>query len=187
MVIFDAGFVLYMVQDNLPAPTIPGTKTQITDCKDRVNHLIDTLQQNKTKIIIPTPALAEALVRSDDAAAAHVSILGHSSHIRVEPFDARAAIEVALMTGAAIKAGDKAEGSEQTWAKVKYDRQIIGIAKANGITTIYARDDKIKTLAEKHGIKVIGFHELPLPPETAQHTMKFFGDADEAPAAEEPA
>ncbi|MFZ3326068.1 MAG: hypothetical protein WA231_09320 [Methylocella sp.] len=52
--------------------------------------------------------------------------------------------------------------------KIKYDQQIVAIAKVWGATTIYSDDEDIKVLAVK--IDVIGLSALPLPlpPEKAQ-------------------
>ncbi|MDH5723233.1 MAG: hypothetical protein OEY94_07930 [Alphaproteobacteria bacterium] len=163
MVIFDANFLLFLLQDNLPAPNNPETGKVVTECEARINHLAESLQKNKEKIIIPTPVLAEALVRADGAAPAYISKINKSSALKIEPFDTRAAVEVSLLTAEALKSGDKKSGSTATWAKVKFDRQIIGIALANRITTIYANDQDLKKLAEKKGITVIGVHELEVP------------------------
>ncbi len=182
MVIFDSNFLLFLLQDNLPAPKIPGTDQVVTECKERINHLVDGLQKNREKIIIPTPVLAEALVRADAAGPSYVSKINKSSAFKIEPFDTRAAIEVSLMTAGAIKDGDKREGSTETWAKIKYDRQIIAIAIANRVTTIYANDANLKKLAEKRGITVIGVHELELPPQKQQVEFDWTGNEDEKPA-----
>jgi hypothetical protein len=47
----------------------------------------------------------------------------------VVPFDTLAAIELAVMTRNALAAGDKRAGSKESWAKVKFDRQIAAIAR----------------------------------------------------------
>lgn len=163
MVIFDANFLLFLLQKNLPAPSIPETNQPIADCEARINHLVGSLQKNKEKIVIPTPVLAEILVRADAAAPAYVSKINKSSAFKIEPFDTRAAIEVSQLTSNAIKSGNKKDGIDATWAKVKFDRQIIGIALANRITTIYAHDENLRKTAEKNGLTVIGIHELETP------------------------
>ena len=54
------------------------------------------------------------------------------------------------------------------WAKVKYDRQIIAIARVAQASAIYSDDKGIQALAKAADIQVIGLADLPLPPETAQ-------------------
>ena len=63
----------------------------------------------------------------------------------------------------------EAEGAGATgpWAKVKYDRQIVAIAKVSGATAIYS-DDDVRTLGGRHGIPVLGLADLPLPAGAAQ-------------------
>jgi predicted nucleic acid-binding protein len=67
----------------------------------------------------------------------------------VVPFDTRAAIELAVMTRNAIDQGDKRGGVDAPWNKVKFDRQIVAIAKVAGATTIYSDDLQLRTFAEQ--------------------------------------
>jgi hypothetical protein len=48
---------------------------------------------------------------------------------------------------------------------VKYDRQIVAVAKVCGATTIYSDDKDVRTLAKTVKIEVIGLADLPLPPD----------------------
>lgn len=164
MVIFDSSYLLFLLNKNTPAPKDPNTGVEIPNCEERINHLVSGLQKHKEKIIIPTPVLAEVMVRADTAGPDYLGKISKSSAFRIEPFDTRAAIEVAQITAGAIKAGDKRDGVDDIYAKIKYDRQIIGIALANRISTIYADDENLKKHAVKRGITVIGIHELEVPP-----------------------
>jgi hypothetical protein len=95
-----------------------------------------------------------------------------SAVFRIMPFDSLAAIEAAAMTRTAIDAGDKRGGSEATWAKVKFDRQIVAIAKITQATAIYSDDADVRAIAAAEGIPVIGLAELPLPPQNPQIEMQ---------------
>lgn len=53
---------------------------------------------------------------------------------------------------------------DATWAKVKYDRQILAIALASGCGAIYTTDKKLGMLAAKHQIRHLDVFDLPLPP-----------------------
>jgi hypothetical protein len=86
-------------------------------------------------------------------------------------FDQRAAVEVAAAPREALAAGDKRGGSDSPWAKIKFDRQIIAIARVEGATTIYSDDDDIVRFAKSYGIAVIRVCDLPLPPEDAQQSL----------------
>ena len=52
-----------------------------------------------------------------------------------------------------------------TWAKVKFDIQIVAIAKAESVTVIYADDKDIERYAQRVKIPVLRICDLPLPPE----------------------
>jgi hypothetical protein len=75
----------------------------------------------------------------------------------------------------AIARGKKRGDSAATYVKLKYDRQIIAIARVAGATTIYSDDGDIRALAKETKIKVIGIADLPLPPEDAQQPLPLSG------------
>ena len=168
MVVIDATTLLLLLRPGTPVP--PGPNGLPVDRpKERVDHLVERLDKAKTKIIIPTPALSEALVGAGAAASQQiVEHLQKHSVFQIQPFDDRAAIEVAAMTRNAKAKGNKRGNSGGTWAKVKYDRQIVAIAKVAGATTIYSDDEDVEALGKEANIKVLGIADLPLPPEEAQ-------------------
>jgi hypothetical protein len=86
-------------------------------------------------------------------------------------FDLRAAVEVAAMTRAALDSGDKRAGLSGEWAKIKYDRQIVAIAKVEQAAAIYSDDTNLRQIGSELNITVIGTWELPLPPEDPQHSF----------------
>jgi hypothetical protein len=93
----------------------------------------------------------------------YVAILQKGTVFKIEPFDTRAAIELAEMNKSHLAAGDKKGGIDAPWQKIKLDRQIAAIAKVAGAKILYTNDSGLKTTAESVGIKVIGVHELPAP------------------------
>jgi hypothetical protein len=114
-------------------------------------------------VVVPTPVLAEVLVKAEEGAPGVLEQLHGQARVRVRPFDERAAVEVALMTRDALASGDKRSGSDQPWQKVKYDRQIIAIARVAGATRIYADDAGLTSFARTLGIDVVSTWELPIP------------------------
>ena len=171
MVAFDATILLALLSPDVHAPIDPLTGKEVESFKERINFLIQELDNSQTKIIIPTPALSEILVHADEAGPEYLDRIQQSAVFKIEPFDQRAAIEVALMIREALKAGDKRSGVKETWAKVKFDRQIVAIAKVNSVSAIYSDDDGIRTFAKLVGINVISIPELSLPPQKAQIEM----------------
>jgi predicted nucleic acid-binding protein len=136
----------------------------------RIEHLIQQLEKARTKVIVPTPVLSEILVRAGPLASQEiVEKLNRFAVFRIESFDARAAIEVAAMTRNALGATGKKRGnSNAPWAKIKFDRQIVAIAKVARATAIYSDDDDVRAIASVENIPVIGLNELPLPDEARQ-------------------
>lgn len=164
MVVFDSTMMMLVLWPNSPAPKDPLTGDLVERHVDRVNFLLETLTKARTSIIIPTPVLSEVLVRAGKYASEYVNRIDKSGFYRIEPFDTRAAIEVALMVRAALDKGDKTGGGEGVWAKIKYDRQIIAISKVIGASTIFSDDKNLRHFGQASGLKVIGLGECPLPP-----------------------
>jgi predicted nucleic acid-binding protein len=177
MEVIDATNLLLMLRPGTPVPA-DSNGIPIEKPKERIEYLLKRLDKAKTKIVIPTPALSEVLVRAGPAASQQIiEQLQRYSVFRIEPFDTRAAIEVAAMTRDALDSGKKRGASVATWAKVKYDRQIVAIAKVCGATTIYSDDKDLQGLAKLAKIKAIGLADLPLPPESAQGELDLAGRA----------
>jgi hypothetical protein len=90
----------------------------------------------------------------------------------------RAAIELAAMSRAALGRKGKRGGATAIWAKVKFDRQIVAIAKVIGATEIYSDDGHVSRLAKQANIKCIGVADLPLPEEDRKFKLDLEGHAD---------
>ncbi len=87
------------------------------------------------------------------------------SIFRIEPFDDKAAVELADIE-LEIRARGEKRGSlpEADWQKVKFDRQIVAIAKSNGARCIYSDDPHIVKHGNDCGMEVIQLSDLPNPP-----------------------
>jgi hypothetical protein len=172
MVVFDANFLLALLDPGLPPPTDPETTKPILQLQARLNHLVADLHKRQEKIIIPTPVLSEILVRAEVAGNSYLAKLSKSAAFKIEPFDTRAAVEVATMTAKAIINGDRKEGSTDTWSKIKYDRQIIAIGRVVGASCIYTNDRGLRNFAGRVGLTTVRLSDLPLPPQDAQTSME---------------
>ena len=173
MPVFDATALLYFLEHDAKAPLDPETEKPVADAKARIDLLIRTLEGRRETIVIPTPALSEVLVHAGEAGHRYLEILNTTRCFRVESFDQRAAVELAAMTRDAISAGDLRAGTVATRAKLKFDRQIISIARTQGQTIIYSDDEDIAKLAEALELEVIPVHALPRPPEDTQGKLEF--------------
>jgi predicted nucleic acid-binding protein len=155
--------MLLLMRPDVGTPIDPNTGRPVEHAEARISALVESLEKQKDKIILPTPALSELLERAGDDTQSLVNIIQRSPVFRIAPFDTLAAIEVAAMTCQAVNDGDKRGGVTCSWTKVKYDRQIIAIAKVHRATKIYSDDEHIRTYAEAAKIQVIKLADLPIP------------------------
>lgn len=163
MVVFDANFLIYFLD-----PKIRGGVGN----NPRIDHLVTTIQKTGERIVVPTPALSELLVKADNAGPRYLEIIARSKFFRIVEFGERAAVEAAALTRDAIAKGGvrgATPGAER--AKVKFDRQIVAIARVVGATTIYTNDDQLASHAEAIGIKAVKPDDLPEPPAIPQLEM----------------
>lgn len=167
MVVFDAAFLLMLLDPQITNPKDAITGLEVNDFRQRIDFLIADLQKKREKILIPTPALSEVLVRADKARADYAAKLSKSAEFRIEPFCPIAALEVAIMCKEAIDAGDKKAGSKETWTKIKYDRQIIAIARVHQAISIYTNDENLIKFSKARGLNAFTLSSLPLPPQSS--------------------
>lgn len=163
MVIFDADVLSLLLNPNARPPS-DSSGNSVEQSQARLEYLVEILEKAKEKILIPTPALSEFLVLVAEDASEYLTELNNSAVFKVIDFDQRAAIEAAKMASAAMERGGKRGDSAAPWSKIKFDRQIVAIAKVEGAHTIYSNDEHIENLGDQTDIKVIGVGELPLPP-----------------------
>jgi len=166
MVVFDASVLLFVFEENTPS--------SVPRAQERVEYLIDRLSDIGEKIIIPTPALSECLVCAGTAGPEYLAIIGKQSCFRVASFDERAAVEAALATYQARQRGQKKGGNPAvSKTKIKFDRQIVAIAKVEGAAAVYSDDDDLCGYARESGMEAFKLADLPLPPEDPQTVMQF--------------
>lgn len=154
VVVFDTSFLVPLLD-----PRIKG----IGEIDAKLTHLIETLDKQKDVIIVPTPALSDVLIGAGDAAPQYLEILSKTPRFRVASFGPRAAVEASERHRQAVRNNDKKEGAA-SWAKVKFDRQIIAIAKVEGAERIYSNDIDIFRFGKAEGLEVIRLQDLPDPP-----------------------
>ena len=81
------------------------------------------------------------------------------------------------MTREALERGDLRAGTTAPRAKLKFDRQIIAIARVHQQATIYSDDGDIAKLAGALDLEVIPISGLPSPPEDAQLLFPLDGES----------
>ena len=151
MAVLDATTLLHFLEPGVQAATDPATGEPVADAEARIERLVHDLQQAKETVLIPTPALSEVLVHAGEAAPDYLELLHNTARFRIVPFGERAAVELAAMTREALAKGDLRAGTTATRAKLKFDRQIIAIARVEEDSTIYSDDGDIRRLARGTG------------------------------------
>jgi hypothetical protein len=167
VIIFDSTYLVVFLNPN-PPPAKDREDKPVAQFKERVEYLASKLDASNEPIGIPAPAMAEVLVRAGKGRAKYVSILSDRWRFQILPFDSRAAIEASELI-AQIKSNKE---PWETWAKVKFDIQIVSIAKAEAASAIYADDKDIENYAKRVKIPVFRICDLALPPAEEESDTK---------------
>lgn len=154
---FDSTFLTLLFVPSAPCSTDRG--------RERIDYLIGDIHGRGGQIVVPAPALSELLIGVGHSRSQILNELTKNPKFIIAPFDIRAAIELALMTERIAKhsKGGKKGDSSGTWAKVKFDRQIVAIAKVYNVTTLYTEDGDIRNIAKAEGMTVKAVADLSLP------------------------
>ena len=65
----------------------------------------------------------------------------------------------------------KGGSQEIAKTKIKFDRQIVAIAKVEGATAVYSDDKNVVAYAREAGLEGYRLADLPEPPEDPQHSL----------------
>jgi predicted nucleic acid-binding protein len=149
MVVFDTSVLV-----DLFNPRLAGER------RERLDLLIRTLVDKRDRVMIPTPAYTEFLVKADKAKNDYYKRIESSKVFKVEPFSQRAAVECADLLERALSGGDR---RNITKTKFKFDWMIVATAKAHGATCIYYIDGDIERYAQRAGFPAQHVDSLPLP------------------------
>jgi predicted nucleic acid-binding protein len=164
MVAIDNTTLALLLHPKAKPPNDPQTRLPLEKPKERIEQLMLDLDADDERVIIPTPVLSEFLILAGKEGPQYLEKIQDAKTLLLRSFDERAAIELAAMElGDRSKVGKKA-GSDAPYQKVKFDRQIVAVAKVNGAHTIYSDDDDVRKFATKAGMKVVSTWELAIPP-----------------------
>src|SRR5689334_19642189 len=155
LAVFDSTFLALLTDGRAAAPE-PPPGTQDT-ARERLAYLLETLDDERTGVVVPTPVLAELLCFERVNPEAALNMLKGIARIRPEPFGEKAAVECALM----LRRTGRGTGAR---TKVKFDHQIVAIAKAVGADVVYSDDKGVQALCERESLPCFGVWDLPPRP-----------------------
>ncbi|QFH65042.1 type II toxin-antitoxin system VapC family toxin [Leclercia adecarboxylata] len=163
-VIFDTNILVPFLTEMKPNFTIvdPESGELISEVPRRIDALVDRIDNINGTIIIPAPVLAEFLIGIDkEKHQAHINLIRSMSCFEIASFDEMAAIECAqLPTLSELKQMMKSD----TANKIKFDRQIISIAKALSIDEVWTHDQGVFKRCKQLGIAVRSLLSVEPPP-----------------------
>jgi len=160
MVVIDTKFLALMLEAR---PRKDPSAKIVDRIEDRIEKLLEDLDSESERIIVPTPVLSEFLIFANKDSSAYLERLGGMRSFLIKPFDEMAAIELATAEVEDRSKGDKRGGSAGIWTKIRFDRQIVAIAKTNGAKRIYSDDEDLARFATRRGIEIVRTIDLPLP------------------------
>ncbi len=161
-VVFDSSFLVPLLD----------AKVKLGETADsKLEFLLEDLSKTRQKIIIPTPALSEVLVGAGSAAPQYLDYLNSQRYFEIASFDKLAAVEAAELIRTAKMQGDKKSGSSSSWQKVKFDQQIVAIARVKNASCIFSNDHDIELLVGGSKIRFQNLESLPLPPVESQNEL----------------
>lgn len=163
MVVIDNTFLSLMLHPKVRPPKDPSTQKPVERIQDRIEKLLEDLDSEAERMILPTPVLSEFLILAGKDASAYVERLARMRNILIKPFDEMAAIELAAVEVEVRSKGNKRGDSVGIWAKIRFDRQIVAIARVNKAKRIYSDDLELAKFATKLGIEVVPTWDLQLP------------------------
>ncbi|MBJ9163415.1 PIN domain-containing protein [Citrobacter farmeri] len=163
-VIFDTNILVQALTGTKDGVSLtdPCTGEIISEPEKRAEALIDHVDSLGGAVLIPTPVLAEFLVGIDkNQHQAYINLIKSQSCFEIVSFDEIAAIECAQMPN--LKELKQMMSSDSA-TKVKFDRQIISIAKSTGVKEVWTHDKGIYNRCQTLGIIAKSLADIaPLP------------------------
>ncbi len=150
-VVFDACFLSSAFGKTLP------------DKESAYKKLIDDLEKDGVQIIIPAPAFSEFLMGIEKDLTEFTKIFEGKKNFKIKSFDTKAALECSFLLKDLMKNKDiKKNFSKQ---KIKYDYQIVSIAKIFEAECVYSDDKDVMKLCSRLGLLCRDFNSLEPPTE----------------------
>lgn len=155
----------------------PATGLPTPDIHLKILSLLDDLSARQAKLIVPTPALSEALCV---AAPSRLLLEKLEAFTCIDPhgFGVRAAIELAeLIKANKTKIKKIRDDATKPWQHLKMDLLIVGVAIASGSSALYTDDRSQGEFARLAGLEVVHSWQLRI---TGKYMQRELFDGDSA-------
>ena len=149
----------------------PHNKSPVELSRERAESVVFELEKSRSKIILPTPACAELLTAIGPTAQQYIGTISRSRLFEVGNFDARGAVELAILNRGIFSELDQRDKLEP-YQKIKVDRQIIAICRVYDVYELYTDDIGLAKRAKMCGIITIGFAEIIIPEKEKQTNLE---------------
>lgn len=173
-VVLDTSVLVYLINPNAPAPLDPSTGKHVPHCQQRIEGLLEDLDESAVQLVLPTPVLSELLIRAGDRQIEVLAALSNKKSVQILPFDQFAAVENAQLRRTSLSKKARGESKKE----VSFDLQILAIARVARAKMILSDDVNLRKRARQAGMEVHGIADLGLPESKRQ--MGMFVDPDES-------
>lgn len=160
--LLDNNILIQILAPNSTGLTDPATKERLERLADRAVAFVADVESKGGVMIIPAPVLSEFLIGIEpEKFQEYLDILNGNACFEVANFDTAAAVECALLP-------DRRELAQispgQVASKLKYDRQIVGIAIAAMADEVWTHDESLRKIAASKGLTVKSFADIAPSP-----------------------
>lgn len=157
----DTNILIQIFAPNKAGLTHPESNAVLDRVDERAQVFVAEAERKNAVVLIPTPVLSEFLIGVETSKfQEYLDILNGSACFDVVDFDTAAAIECAQLP-------DRKELAQispgQAASKLKYDRQIVGIALAAMADEVWSHDDSLRKIASSRGLAVKSLADIEPP------------------------
>ncbi len=164
LAVFDTTMLTLLLRPSVEPPHDPSTGMPVALATERVEYLIETLNNEDSRILIPSTVWAEFLVAADESAQNYLDSIADKANFEIVPFDGIAAAEAALDERKAKQSGNQKADLKASRQCLKADRQVMAVAKVRGVQMVYAADSDFKKIGASMGVPVTLLWDLPPKP-----------------------
>lgn len=164
-VIFDTNFFSWFCDRASPVAFVP--EDEDDSLETRFDLMLSSLEEQGAEVMIPSTVLAEILCASRINQESALNTLNQETVFRIVGFGQKAAEEF----GKLFRGYNRTSTDRNV---LKFDLQILAIAKTEAVDVIYSSDSGLQKQAQKIGIKTYSFQTLPRPPRPAQASFQLF-------------